>query len=327
MTSSLATRSHQRLWLILAPCIALSLAARIDLAHGAGAPPRELKDCTVCGVLRLIPAGQFVMGSPETEDGRTLGSGSENGAAGDPRREAQHNVMVRSFALGEHLVTKGEYAAFVRATHYRPLNQCFSIERTDVDGRASDRFTWQYVGLFAQGSNEPAVCVSAIDALAYTTWLSSKTGKQYRLPSEAEWEYAARAGTTTSRYWGDNPDDGCDYANGTGSEAAQVFLGTPTRCNDHYIGTSPVGSYKPNAFGLFDMLGNVWEVMADCWHPNYDGAPTDGSAWGQEPNCRASVLRGGSFNSNYTSIRSAARHQAWPSAQSFNYGIRVARDP
>ena len=307
--------------------LALSFALWIVAPVAAAAPqPPAIKDCPECGVLRVIPAGSFIMGSPATEEGRTLGSGSENGAPGDPNRELQHRVTIaKPFALGEFLVTKGEYAAFVRATGYHPVNQCFSSTRAGPGGFMSDKFTWDHTGFFTQTDNEPVLCVSAIDALAYIDWLSAKTGKHYRLPTEAEWEYAARAGSTTSRYWGDDPNDGCAYANGIGTEASHIFNGAAVTCDDHYIETSPVGTYKPNAFGLYDMIGNVWEVVADCWHPNYVGAPGDGSAWGEEPNCRESTLRGGSFVSNYASDRAAARHEAWPSAQFFNYGFRVAR--
>ena len=307
--------------------LALSLCAASIGVATAATLPKTIKDCAECGVLRVILPGSFIMGSPVTEDGRTLGSGSENGKAGDPNREVQHLVAIaKPFALGEFPVTKGEYAAFVRATNYHPVNQCFSSTHAGPGGFMSDKFTWDHPGFFTQTDNEPALCVSAIDALAYIDWLSAKTHHHYRLPTEAEWEYAARAGTTTSRYWGNDPNDGCAYANVIGSEASKIFNGTAVSCNDHYVETSPVGFYKPNDFGLYDMIGNVWEVVSDCWHPSYVGAPVDGSSWGEEPNCERSTLRGGSFVSNSTSDRSAARHEAWPSAQFFNYGFRVARD-
>jgi len=306
--------------------IALVLSAALAGAAAAAGVPKTIQDCALCGVLRVIPAGSFIMGSPPTEEGRTIGSGAPDGV-GDPNRELQHRVTIaKPFALGEFLVTKGEYAAFVRATGYHPVNQCFSSTHAGPGGFMSDKFTWDHPGFFTQGDNEPVLCVSAIDALAYLDWLSAKTGKHYRLPTEAEWEYAARAGTTTSRYWGDDKNQSCTYANVIGTEAKKIFNGAPVNCDDHYVDTSPVGTYNPNAFGLYDMIGNLWEVVADCWHPSYAGAPADGSAWGEEPNCKASTLRGGSFVSNYTSDRSAARHEAWPSAQFFNYGFRVARD-
>lgn len=267
------------------------------------------------------------MGSPATEEGRRLASGAEGGGLGPEEREQQHSVTItHAFALGTFPVTRGEYAAFVKATGYNPPNECFSSDKAGPGGHASAAYTWAHPGFFSQKDDEPVVCVSANDALAYLDWLSGKTRHHYRLPTESEWEYAARAGTTTARYWGESVADGCVYANGIGDEAKAIFGGTPMGCNDGHVLTSPVGSYRPNAWGLYDMIGNVWQWVADCWHPTYVGAPVNGDAWGVEPNCKRSVMRGGSFVSNHTSMRSAARHEAWPASRIFNYGFRVARD-
>lgn len=294
-------------------------------AASAGAP---FKDCRDCPEMKMVPAGKFVMGSPTSEEGRRINSGGDGNQLADENRELQHEVVIaNSFALGVYPVTRGEYALFVETTRYRPVNECNSSKPGATSRASSTEFTWEDPGFFKQGDNDPAVCISALDALAYLDWLSRTTGKVYRLPSEAEWEYAARAGTTTSRYWGDDPAQGCAYANGIGNEATATFVrGTSTGCNDNFIFPSPVGSFKPNAFGLYDMLGNTWEWVSDCWHNTYEGAPADGSSWGQEPHCKHGVLRGGAFGSNYTSLRSAARHESWPSARSFNHGFRVARD-
>lgn len=149
------------------------------------------------------------------------------------------------------------------------------------------------------------------DASTYVAWLSQKAGADYRLLSEAEWEYAARAGTTTTRFWGDDGNMSCGHANGADLTAkAQVpqLSNAPTaNCNDSYAYTAPVGSYRANAFGLHDMLGNVYEWTQDCWSANYVGAPTDGSAWIMTGNCGVRVLRGGGWADPRRSLTSAYR--------------------
>jgi formylglycine-generating enzyme len=271
----------------------------------------EMKDCPECPQLVVIKQGSFIMGSPATEEGREAG-------------ETQHRVTIsKSFALGKNPVTKGEFKQFVAQTGYNAKGKCFSM---DDKGNPSESeiYNWETPG-FDQKDNEPVVCVNAVDAEAYAAWLSKKTNKSYRLPTEAEYEYAARAGTTTARYWGESQDDGCAYANGIGYEAQKIFWGKLSKCDDGYIYTSPVGIYKPNAFGLYDMLGNAWVWLADCWNDSYAGAPDNGSAW-VEKGCTDRIMRGGSFISNYTSLRAAARHKAGTEQRFHNYGIRVARD-
>ena len=166
--------------------------------------------------------------------------------------------------------------------------------------------------------NRPVIHVDWDHAQSYVSWLSRKTGKPYRLLSEAEWEYAARAGTTTPYYWGKDPrrTEICAYAN-----AGPLF-----RCADK---TLPVGSLRPNSFGLYDMSGNVLEWTADCWNDTYDGAPSQGSVW-QEGNCKMRVLRGGSWYEHARMdipgpFRSAARHYMWGSSGAKYIGFRVAR--
>ena len=172
------------------------------------------------------------------------------------------------------------------------------------------------------------MCVNWEDAQAYARWLSAETGKTYRLPSEAEWEYAARAGTTTRRHWGDDPDDGCAYANGADRTfEARVDNWTVMDCTDGVVWTSPVGAYRPNAFGLHDVLGNVWEWVEDCWHDDYDGAPRDGSSWTTGGDCGRRVARGGSWNNSPRGLRSANRSWSGAERRTSNIGFRVARTP
>ena len=170
------------------------------------------------------------------------------------------------------------------------------------------------------------VCLNWADAQAYVQWLGAETGGRYRLPSEAEWEYAARGGTTTSRYWGNGSSLQCGYANGGDASAKRVYPAwTVASCDDGVIHTASVGSYDANAFGLFDMLGNVAEWTADCWHRTYAGAPSAGSAWTRGGNCSRRVLRGGSWDSFPRLVRSATRDWNATGARGGSTGFRVSR--
>jgi formylglycine-generating enzyme required for sulfatase activity len=159
--------------------------------------------------------------------------------------------------------------------------------------------------------------------------LSRTTGKNYRLLSEAEWEYAARAGTSSPWFWGDDENDACRYANGADRSAKAQGIAAPSfmNCDDHYPRTSPVGSFRPNAFGLYDMAGNAGEWVEDCYHDTYDGVPTDGRA---VETCmpkfnNARVMRGGGWNAIPAWMRSASRDVEVPSQRADSFGFRVAR--
>ncbi|MGB7466858.1 MAG: SUMF1/EgtB/PvdO family nonheme iron enzyme, partial [Candidatus Acidiferrum sp.] len=169
--------------------------------------------------------------------------------------------------------------------------------------------------------------VSWDDAQAYVAWLSAKTGHVYRLPTEAEWEYAARAGTTTARYFSDNPAELCRYTNVGDldySEQHPGDSGVNRACRDGYVFTSPVGSFPPNQFGLYDMLGNVLNWNEDCSNANYSGAPTDGTAW-QSGDCGRRVVRGGSWDASLSVVRSANRRGIPTFYRTTTFGFRVAR--
>ena len=226
----------------------------------------------------VLPTGRFRMGSKDNERGRD-----------DDERPVRTVTISRSIAMGKYPVTFEEYDRFVSATGaYRP----------DDEG-------------WGRGTG-PAINVSREDARAYAVWLSEQTGKRYRLPSEAEWEYAARAGTTTRYSWGD--DIGANRANfgGCGSEWDNK--------------TSPVGSFAANAFGLYDMHGNIREWVEDCWHDNYEGAPTDGSAWTTGGDDSLAVLRGGSWGHSPRYLRSANRVRNRPSGRVNGSGFRLVQD-
>jgi formylglycine-generating enzyme required for sulfatase activity len=168
--------------------------------------------------------------------------------------------------------------------------------------------------------------VNWYDARAYTAWLSQLTGKSYRLLTEAEWEYAARAGTTTSGPWGDDARAACRYANGADLEMKTKFANrTTAQCRDGYVFTSPAGRFEPNAFGLYDMLGNAWQWVEDCFHSSYVDAPDDASIaveWGE---CSQRVVRGGSWNNGPSYLRAGVRDGVGTgNRDSFN-GFRIAR--
>jgi formylglycine-generating enzyme required for sulfatase activity len=270
----------------------------------------------------LIEAGRFRMGSPEGEDGRSGDEGPQHGVA-----------IVKPFALSRCEVTRGEFAAFVADTRYvtdaEQGKGCYVLSEARDSLEQSGGTDWRKPG-FDQADGHPVVCVSWRDAHAYAAWLSARTGQSYRLPAEAEWEYAARAGTETSRYWGDDPDAACDYANG-GDQSLKASVPawrySIAACDDRHAFTAPVGSYQGNGFGLSDMLGNAWEWVQDCWTYNYEQAPADGSVRGAtaEGECSRVVLRGGGWNLDPVDLRSAYRSR-YDAGGAFNIaGFRLAR--
>lgn len=253
------------------------------------------------------------MGSPIEEAGRYDSEG--------PVRE----VKVLSFAMAKYPISRGEYSAFVKATGYDAGNECWTFTTAGKMAILDDR-NWRNPG-YPQDDRHPAVCLNWNDAKAYATWLSRKSGKSYRLPSEAEWEYAARAGTVTSRYWGDDPDQACQYANVmdlTGKARLPELALETHSCSDGYAYTSTVGKFKPNAYGLHDMLGNVLQWTEDCWHVNYTGAPSDGKAW-SGGDCSVHALRGAPWSFMPRLVRSASRNSVPTEIRNLMVGFRVAK--
>lgn len=291
-------------------------------------PGQSFRDCrTICPEMVVVPAGTFLMGSP----------------AGDPHQardgieQPQHRVMIRHlFAVGKFEVTRDEYAYFARETHLRDTDGCNVHEPPNWPKKTG--LNW-HTTPFPQTGRDPVVCVSWEEARAYAQWLSKKTGHTYRLLSESEWEYAARAGTTGEAFWGDDEKRDCEYGNGVDLTVAGKFPnakwespaprnpnpGHVIPCHDGHVFTAPVGSYKPNALGLYDTAGNVFEWVADCWSPNYVGAPTDGSPR-TDGDCSVRVNRGGSWTSNPTGLRSAYRWNDATGLRVVDLGFRVARE-
>ncbi len=312
---------------------ALALATTACWPHSEAPPvaPRArpgqlLRDCPDCPAMIVIPGGTFTMGSPENEPDRRRFEG--------PLRQ----IAVPAFALGRTEVTRGEYAAFVRATNRPDAPGCLTAkEGANSTGAPDPQATWRQVG-FEQTDDHPVVCVSWQDARDYAAWLSAKTGRAYRLPSEAEWEYAARAGTTSAYYWGDSVDRGCGYMNGGDRSLARAIptwmdslreardSGHPRArlidCDDGAAFTAAVGRYQPNSFGLHDMIGNVWEFVDDCWH---EAPPADARSH-REPGCELNTYRGGAWDDDPTQLRAARRTWIAMSYRGDVLGLRVARD-
>lgn len=277
-------------------------------------------------LMRVIPPGSFLMGSPEDEKDRFPDEG--------PQRQV---VIEQAFAISVCEITKGQFAAFVQETGYRTdaetSDGCFGLnsEKNEIERR--QEYHWQNLG-YEQTDYHPAVCISHNDANAYIAWLNLRTGLDFRLPSEAEWEYAARGRTSTRFSFGNdlNTEEQCRFANG-GDETAKsqpwwIESFSTVNCNDGAIYTARVGSYLPNPFGLYDMHGNVLEWTQDCWHETYDNAPLTSRPWmlHNNGNCDYRVLRGGSWFDEPGSSRSAFRDRINPVETFLSVGFRIARD-
>jgi formylglycine-generating enzyme required for sulfatase activity/DNA-binding winged helix-turn-helix (wHTH) protein len=274
----------------------------------------NFKDCSGCPEMVALPLGEFMMGSPKDERGR---QGSE--------RRPQRVVIPKRIAIGKFEVTVDQFSAFVTDTGMAVGNACQMVVRFDGGGRSPwgpPEASFRQPGFEVSGS-QPVVCISWHEAQAYVAWLSHRTGKPYRLPTEAEWEYAARAGTSTVYSFGEDETALCGYARfadlGSGFEWRGGCRGDTVA-----YGPIPVGSLKPNPWGIFDMHGNAWEWVEDCWTPNASDMPTDGSAFSRPGGCEVGVMRGGSWAAPYTKLRSATR---WPTRATSHYyhlGFRVA---
>ncbi len=280
--------------------VAFALAAPLT-AHtqsDAGAPGSVFRDCPTCPEMVVVPAGEFTMGSTFEESGH-------------PDEKPKHAVKIGApIAVSKYEVTFEQWDACVAE------GQC---------PQANDE---------GQGrGNRPAYNVNWSEANAYAQWLAKKTGKRYRLLSEAEWEYAARGGTQTPWFWGPAEDStgsskACLYANThdeTGKQAHPMYVWSNHKCSDGAAETTNVGKYQPNPFGLYDILGNVREWVADCHHAGYQGAPADGKVW-DEPSCEKRIVRGGAWIDGAATTRAAYRHPEEPGFRNYQVGFRIARD-
>jgi formylglycine-generating enzyme required for sulfatase activity len=275
-------------------------------------PGDTFKDCENCPEMIVVPPGEYLMGSPKSDKAQYQDEGP------------QHKVKIaKKFAVGKFEITRAQFAAFVKETGHDVGNMCLTYE----DGVAKNRTSRNYENPgFKQEDTHPAVCVNWTDAKAYVRWLNTKiTGAPYKLLSEAEWEYVARAKSKTAYHFGQEMIDICSYGNGADQASLELMSWSNNECKDGYVFTSPVGVFAVNDFGVHDVHGNVREWVEDCWHDNYHEAPTDGKAWTREGNCSMRVLRGGSWFFNPDFLRSAERSKNYTSFREANYGFRVAR--
>lgn len=217
-----------------------------------------------------IPGGTFLMGSDEEMEVTV-------------KHSPQHRVTVKPFLLSKYEVTVKEFSAFIADTGHQTSSECWQWSGGSSPLAKQDG-SWQS-SFNAPSEFHPVMCISYNDATAYVTWLSKKTGFKFRLLSEAEWEYAARAGSTTNYFFGNDITQLCDFANVFDQSAQKAFKRDldvdwdGVNCDDNAEYTAIVGQYKPNAFGLYDMIGNVGELVSDCEHRDYSDAPTDGTSW------------------------------------------------
>lgn len=260
-------------------CTAIATAMLVATTLPAAAQTTIFRDCDVCPPMTALPAGTLAMGSPEV---KTSGLSEEAlKYAGEFEEQPQHAVRIPAFAIGTHEITQAEWVA---------------IMGENPSGTHGDRL--------------PVENVSWEEAQEFARRLSQRTGKTYRLPTEAEWEYAARAGSTQTFPFGDDPARLPQHA----------WFRENSEGHSH-----PVGSREPNAFGLHDMLGNVWERTEDCWRPHYEDAPTDGSAR-TDGDCDLRVVRGGSWVNLPQFLRPAARFRYSTTSRYEFVGLRIARD-
>ncbi|MGY0559670.1 SUMF1/EgtB/PvdO family nonheme iron enzyme [Luteimonas sp. A277] len=307
---------------------AAELRERIDLAvhYGLFRPGQVFTDALETGGrgprMVVVPHGAFTMGAPESERGST-----------DHERPQRNIRFDRGFAMAVTEVSVGEFRRFINATGFQPraVRRGFSMAWDERSGNfvRSSGVDWRsgFAGGRA-GSDMPVIHVSAEDAQAYADWLSQQTGRRYRLPSEAEFEYALRVGTGTAFPWGDGapPEGSGNFTGDRDRSSGQRSWSNAFRgYDDGYWGPAPVGSFSANPWGLHDLAGNVSEWVADCWHDSYRRAPRDAAPW-VNPGCRMQVIRGGAWASSPEQTRSAWRAPAERDTTNARIGFRVVRD-
>ena len=289
-------------------------------------PGNIIQDCETCPRMVVIGAGSFQMGTP-------IGAYEVNAESGEG---PPIQIAIRKpYAIGETEVTIRHYRAFVEATHYQVGRGCNVI--LPGGGRAKDpQANWENpIQPWRARDDHPVSCVSYQEMVAYSDWLTSTTGHTYRMPSESEWEYAARAGTAAPRPWGGTTSfEGvslsltCEHANGydVAAQREYVFAWPYARCNDGFPDVAPVASFQKSAYGLYDMMGNQRERVADCHTGSYWGRPPDERAWVWEGGCLWRVVRGGGWFSRPTDIRPARRSGVEMHSRGNDLGFRLVRE-
>jgi formylglycine-generating enzyme len=269
-----------------------------------------IQDCATCPPMTVLPSGEFQQGAPEGDPDAL------------PLERPAHPVHIRYlFAVSTADITVDDFRRFAEAAG-RDMKGC---DTYDGDWRHHAAASWKDPG-FAQTARHPVVCVSWNDALAYAEWLSSETGHKYRLPSASEWEYAARAGSSEARPWESDRAGACADANVADRSAERRYPGWGVfPCDDGYVYTAPVGSFRSNAFGLSEVLGNVLVWTQDCWQADYMGAPSDGSAR-ETAACPEHEIRGGSWFSPPAVVKASYRNHFGSDYRTSSVGIRLVRE-
>ncbi len=308
-----------------AATLQVALAAVLVGCASARLPGTVFRDCPHCPELVVVAAGSTVMGATEDEQRRE----AIPAPMAATERPLHRVAIARALAVGRFEVTRAEYAAYRAAEPGDGQAGCEVFDGTTRRWTLRNDRSWRDPG-FVQDERHPVACISWEEAHGYASWLSRITGRRYRLPSEAEWEFYARAGTRTARYWGEGREAACDHANVsdlTRAEAQGIDASPEVtfQCHDGVVQTAQVGRRPPNAFGLFDVQGNVWEWMRDCYSADHAGAPTDGSAR-MGGDCSKHMNRGGSWVNSPRYLRSAARHADLTLRRNDVLGLRVVRE-
>jgi formylglycine-generating enzyme required for sulfatase activity len=279
-------------------------------APSSDKPGAIIRDCATCPSMTVMPRGQFHQGAAD-DDPDALSF-----------EKPRHLVSINyPLAMSTTDITVDDFRQFISAMG-RDMQGCAIY---DGEWRRRSAASWQDPG-FPQSGTHPVTCISWNDAVAYTEWLSGKTGHHYRLPSASEWEYAARGGGESSRPWDAKGTQACASANVADQSAERRYPGWNVfPCDDGYVNTAPVGSFKPNSFGLRDMLGNVFVWTQDCWQPDYGQAPSDGSALAMRV-CHDHELRGGSWFSAPSTVKASYRNHFAAGYRTSSVGFRVVRD-
>ena len=315
------TRGMRTLTTLLQVMLCFAIVGTAQAAPAASAAAgTTFRDCPSCPEMVVIPAGAFSMGTLARHRVAT-----EVPAELEPVRV----TVTHPFALGRYEVTRGEYGEFAAATGRNGVAVKCRTWVEAVQGFRDLVIPWDAPNVPRNPTpRHPATCIDWHDAVAYAAWLSAKTGRHYRLPSEAEWEYAAKAGTDTLRHWGDDPDAGCEYANTNDrrTRARYPLAWAGMNCDDGFEDVAPVGSLKPNRFGLYDMIGNVWEWAEDCSSLTYHGRPTDARAWVWDGGCKRRIQRAGGWSTGPERTRSAFHGDGSADDRADFAGFRVALD-
>jgi formylglycine-generating enzyme required for sulfatase activity len=293
---------------------ALSLSGYWSLglpAFAVESTPRSWRDCETCPLMVVVPRGEATLGShPDTVD-RGVGEG--------PKRRVRIDYEL---GVAQTEVTRAQWQEFVVEAKYAMADGCQFYDRHF--GYVMEH-NWRNPG-YPQRPDHPVVCVSLRDAEVFAAWLSQRTGRSYRLPSATEFEYFNRAGSDAPWFWGNDSSKACEYGNVGDNDSKAFYPKQPVHnCVDDYLYTAPVGKFKPNKFGLYDTVGNVYEWSSDCYHAQWHGVPLDGSAWlaADGGDCAQRSPRGGSWFSGPNWSRAAIQSRDPVDYRSFLLGFRL----